>query len=202
MRPGREADRAGVRGGERHRQTLHHVHQLFERDERRQSIRKLRQKGQRLALLDVVAEIALDLHPIGDVDRVANHVRRPVVLTRQDVPVHPHPRRPILGDDTHHPGVVTLLLNPAEVVVEQMPPVRREELPQVAADAVPGLIAEGVGRRGIDRQDRSGQIVRANQSEAALNQLPVPPLALAQRVGGLLPGGRYSFNRGRVTWSH
>ena len=72
---------------------------------------------------------------VGDVDRVAEDVGRPVGRPRQHVPVHPHPRLSILRDDAHHAGVLTVLLNPVQIVVEQMPLVGREKLTQVAAGA-------------------------------------------------------------------
>jgi len=95
-----------------------------------------------------------------------------------------------------------LILDPFQVVVEQMPAVGREKLAQVAADAGAGLVAERVRRGGIDRENRAGEIVRADQSEAALHELAVAALALAQRLGRLVPGDGEALDRDRVALCH
>ena len=187
---------------ERHRQAVDDVDELVERHERRETIREVGQERQRLALLDVVAETTLDGHSVRDIDRVPEYVRGSVLLLGEDVPIHPHAGRAVRCDDAHHPGIVPMLLDPQEVLVEQGSFVGRKKVAQIATDPEAGLISERVRRGGIDRKDRSGEVVRTDQAEAALDQFAVPPFAFAKCLGGLLPGGGYPLNRGRVTLSH
>src|SRR5581483_1914622 len=56
----------------------------------------------------------------------------------------------------------------------------------------------GRGSR-IDREDRAGEIVRANQAEAVLDELTVAPFAVPQRVGRLLPRGGKALESRRGT---
>src|SRR5262249_26571062 len=40
----------------------------------------------------------------------------------------------------------------------------------------------------VDREDRAGEVVRADQTEAVFNQLAIAPLAVAKRVARFVPG--------------
>ena len=207
--------------------------EIFEGDERRQTIGEVRQERQRVALVDqgslartfgllafgnldaqalvglrqsggalgdprlelavraaqrlfALAQRSFGVDALGDVDRVSEHVRfRPDHATARCGTSTPVRSRAI--HHSHEPGIVTVLLDAPQIVVEQVPCIRREKLAQVVADAVFRLIAERVGRGGIDREDGAGQIVRADQAEAVFDQLTISPLAVAERVAGFLP---------------
>ena len=118
---------------------------------------------------------------------------------RQDVAIEPDSALAGERAHAHQALVAALLTNASQVVVEQVALVRREELAQVAADAVLRLIAERLSGCGVDRHDDAVQVVRADQSQAVLDQLAVAPFALEQGVMDVPPGGRQSFERGGIS---
>src|SRR5204862_458306 len=100
--------------------------------------------AQRLLAL---AQRVLDRYPLGDIDRMAEHVGGALPVVRQDVAVHPDPRFPTARNHAHQAGVLAVLRDPIEVVVEQIAGVGRQEIAQVLADAVTRLVAERAGSR-------------------------------------------------------
>jgi hypothetical protein len=106
--------------------------------------------------LFVLPELSLGGDAVGDVDGVPEYVGRPVRRSRQYVSVHPDVRIARSRDDAHQAGVVPVLLDSLQVVVEKVALVRGEELTKVPADAVFRPIAERPGRRRIDGRDRAG----------------------------------------------
>ena len=251
--PGHASNRTLVRddmhhcpvGEERHRQSPHHVDEIFERDERRQTIGKRRQKHQGVALLGrraltrsfrrlafsdldpqtpvgelerggalldarlelgmggaqrpfAFAERAFCIDAFGDVNRVSEDVRGCVRAVGQHVAIHPYPGGPSPRQHSHQAGIVPMLLDPSQVILEKLPRVGREKLAQVATDAVLGSITKGAGRGGIDRKDVAIQVVGADQAKAIFDQFPVSPLAVVKRLIGFLPRLGRSFKNGRV----
>ena len=90
----------------------------------------------------------------------------------------------------HHPhqaGVLSLRLNPLQVIVEQVLLVGREELSQIPTSAIRRVIVEGIGRSRVDGEDGAGQVVRADETETVLNELAIPSFAFAERARRLLP---------------
>ncbi len=65
----------------------------------------------------------------------------------------------------------------------------REKLDEVVADPLIGLVAQGAHRGRVDRLQTAGQIVRADETEAVLDEVAVAPLAFGERIFGLLPRG-------------
>ena len=147
--------------------------------------------AQRLLAL---AQRLLGCHPLGDIDRMAEHVGGALPVVRQDVAVHPDPRLPAARNHAHQAGVLAVLRDPIEVVVEQIAGVGRQEIAQVLADAVPRLVAERAGSGRIDRQEGAVEIVGTDQTEAVLDQLTIPPLGVVERIGGSVPGVSEAVN--------
>src|SRR5262249_7406937 len=115
------------------------------------------------------------------------------------VAVHPDLFRTRARHDFHEPGIVALFFDARQIVVEEVPRLRREELAKVPADAVLRLIVERVGGRWIDRQDVPGEIVRADQTETVLDQLAISPLAVVERGSRFLPCCDDGVERRRAT---
>jgi hypothetical protein len=82
-----------------------------------------------------------------------------------------------------------------QVVVEEMPGVGGEELAQVVPDSIVGSITQRVGGGGIDGEKVSGQIVRADQTQAVLDQFAISPFAVMKRIAGYLPRRGDPVNR-------
>src|SRR4030095_6846575 len=70
-----------------------------------------------------------------------------------------------------------------------------EKVGKVAADAVLAAIAERLRGRRVDGENHAGQIMRADQAKAVLDQLAIALLAVVQRDAGLLPRHSHSGQR-------
>ena len=137
--------------------------------------------------------LALPQHSLGgrtlrDVEGVTEDVGRPARILVKDVAVHPHARASVARDHAHQAAVLSVLPHAAKVAGEEMTSLGREKLGEVRADAVFGLVAKGVCGGGIDGQQPAVQIVRADQTEAVIDEVAIPALALLERLLRLLPG--------------
>src|SRR5262252_223297 len=76
--------------------------------------------------------------------------------------------------------------------------VRLEEFGEIAADAVLAAVAERLRGGRINRQDRTSEIVRADQAEAALDELAVTQFTVGECGACLLPCRRNPVEGGAV----
>lgn len=136
----------------------------------------------------VLTQRSLSGHTLGDIDGVAENVGSASRLFAQHVAVHPHARLSVPGNDAHQPGVLPLVADALEVVVEQMARFGREKPGEVQTDPVLGLVAERMRGRWIDRQQTTVQVVSADETQTVLDEVAIPSLALFERLFGLLPG--------------
>jgi hypothetical protein len=88
---------------------------------------------------------------LGDVQGMAENVGSSAGVLVEDVAVHPYPRAAVASNHAHQSGVLPVLPDAMKVGGEEMTSLGREKLDEVRADAVLGLVAKGMGGRGIDR---------------------------------------------------
>ena len=138
----------------------------------------------------MAADRLLRQHALGDVERVAEHVRRLSRLLGADVPIHPDALRALAVDHPQQTGIDGTRVDPAEVVVVEHPRVGRDEVAEIPADPFIRRVPERPGGGRIDEQQLSVEIVGADQAETVLDQLTVAPLDLAKRLFRAQAGGR------------
>ena len=100
------------------------------------------------------AKRAFEQHAISDVERMADHVGRFATSVAAHIAIHPHTLTPLAGDELHEAIVDPVFPDSPEIVVEEMPRVRREKVAQVLPDAVLRFVPERSGGCRVDEEQR------------------------------------------------
>ena len=117
---------------------------------------------------------------------MADHVGRFATGVAAHIAIHPHTLTPLAGDELHEAIVDPVFPDSPEIVVEEMPRVRREKVAQVLPDAVLRFIPERSGGCRVDEEQMAVEIVRTNQPEAVFNEIAVTPFAERTILDGAL----------------
>ncbi len=90
------------------------------------------------------------------------------------VTVHPDPLLPRFRDEAHEPAIRGLVLDTREIGLEERLHRGSEELPQIPPLPLRRPVAQSLGGRRVDLQQRAIQGMHTNQPEAVLHHVMIP----------------------------
>ena len=119
----------------------------------------------------------MGLPQLGDVDGVAEDDRGPARALDQPVAIGPEALGAVARAHQHVAGVAPGPPQAREVLGQERAGPLGQEVGEAAAGQLLGQVAERRGGGGVDRVELPLQVVRADQAEAVLEELPVVGVA-------------------------
>ena len=114
------------------------------------------------------------VHPLGDIQSVADDVWSGAGGLIAHVAVHPDALLPRFRDQAHEPAIRGLVLETCEIGLEERLHRGSEELPQIPPPPFRRPVAQRLSGRRVDRQQRAIQGMHTNQPEAVLHYVVIP----------------------------